>query len=201
MKISERSSLMVFANPSGLHYHNLSDEVLKERQHSQDQSTHSYGNIEKYRRITEQLASNLARIVKAGGHAMLVETIPQHFKTIDGSGDWDHLRLQPNGLRQLGCEPIKRQYSNSSWRNRIEQIYAAKYNIPIVSTFGPYHSRWDAHRNEKDCTHWCSRGGLIDLFLLSLLREVKQIFPRTLPTTQTPTSTTTTIPMSDQLHK
>jgi len=159
--------------------------------------------------MTEHLASNLARIVRAGGHAMLVETIPQHFKTIDGSGDWDHLRLQPNGLRQLGCEPIKHQYSNYSWRNRIEQIYAAKYNIPIVSNFGPYLSRWDAHRSEKDCTHWCSQGGLVDLFLLSLLREVKQFFPQTLPTTtqtqtptttqtQTPTSTSTTIPMSDQ---
>ena len=86
-----------------------------------------------------------------GLRVLLREATPQHFPTLDGSGDYD----APRSHEKAGCTHASR-VDLQRWRNRFMETFAAERHWGIMRLFDRFASRAELHKDARDCTHWCS---------------------------------------------
>jgi len=84
-----------------------------------------------------------------GGIGLLRETLPQHFKSLDGSGDYE----QSTGT---GCGPLTAK--GGGWRNQLLHQITEEFGFNgVVPQFDVLRSKWNWH---TDCTHYKKGMGL-----------------------------------------
>jgi hypothetical protein len=105
-------------------------------------------------RVAEFNAASAGR-----GVALIRETLPQHFATADGSGDYE-ARIRPARGERPRCAALAPQRANREsrgWRNA--QLWSAAeergMTAWIVPQFRVMADRFDVHRDANDCTHLC----------------------------------------------
>lgn len=91
----------------------------------------------------------LQKFDSGGGIGIIRETLPQHFKTVDGSGDYEQ-RVHGEGG---GCARITKR--DGGWRNQMLHQVAGEFGFEgIVPQWDALRPAWRLHKGGKDCTHW-----------------------------------------------
>jgi len=80
--------------------------------------------------------------------AILRESFPQHFVTLDGSG------LYPAAIPANHCLTHVEFNNKSMFFNHALRKSAEKYKVPLHKVWHFYNDRGDLHRY-RDCTHYC----------------------------------------------
>jgi len=117
--------------------------------------------------VVEALAAFAAHPGKA---AALLDTLPQHFITHRGSGDF-YEKVNTSGCTSVDPERYFR--SGGDWHSRIARKAAKKAAVPFVEVVDLFLPRGDAHIELRpksnaqgkmvrklDCSHWCQRDSL-----------------------------------------
>eukprot|EP00667_Euglena_gracilis_P011994 EG_transcript_12283 len=102
--------------------------------------------------------------------ALLVDTLPQHFITHRGSGDF-YEKSNTSGCTAVSPERYLR--SGGDWHSKIARKVAKKHAVPFVEVVDIFLPRGDAHMELRlksnaqgkmmrklDCSHWCQRNSL-----------------------------------------
>ena len=122
------------------------DVVLANFGHHWHQGPHT----KLYEAHVGRLAARLAAFRNGSGfrRAMLLETLPQHFPSRDGSGDYDaRTAMGPCEARATGDD-------EPGWRNEVLRRVAAAHGVPVVRAHAALASLHRLHRT-GECTHWC----------------------------------------------
>ena len=112
---------------------------------------------EHFRAVSRFAAERLAAFNLQGGGrrvGLLVEAMPQHFTSKDGTGDFeDKSSLGRCDALNLGNPCVQ----HGGWRNMALRAAATDAGIGswVVPLFRAMRERNDIHANQGDCTHWC----------------------------------------------